>query len=186
MSLLIIPYMAWLSRMCGGAPPKLPLGLDQWLYALGYLALWPIAGPWALAAYAGGFIGKRLGHGRGMSLKEPMKQGADPERVEALILWLQPYMPVYWYKALVLALTGAAEVVLAVIVLGAYGAWPQAAVMAAAGFVGKPLAYIIGWGIYPQGSGKGIPQLDEATRIGEFLYGAFIGLGLFFVLVSPL
>jgi len=26
----------WNSRMAGGGPPKLPLGLDQWIYAIPY------------------------------------------------------------------------------------------------------------------------------------------------------
>jgi hypothetical protein len=33
------------------------------------------------------------------------------------------------------------------------------------------LAYIIGWAVYPDGKGKGIPHLNEVTAIGEFLTG---------------
>lgn len=44
----------------------------------------------------------------------------------------------------------------------------------------KGAAYAIGWSIYPQGTGKGIPWLNEATAIGEFLAGvaAYAALGI--------
>lgn len=170
---LIIPYMAYTSRMCGGAPPALRWGLEQWIYAIPYLYF-------GLPAYVCAVLGKRTGHGRGMSLNEPMKPDSKPERVEAVILWLQPYMPVYWYKCLILALTGAVEVMGAVVVCLIFGQWLAALVMAVAG-LSKPVAYMIGWAVYPAGHGRGIPQLNEATQIGEALYGAFIGLAVVLV-----
>ncbi len=51
--------------------------------------------------------GKALGHGRGFRLKEPMKSGSTPERVEAII---PDKLPLYWYKVSIMALTGLAAV----------------------------------------------------------------------------
>lgn len=168
MVFLVAIYMAYLSRMCGGAPPSMPWGLAQWLYAIPYLYF-------GIPAYLCAVLGKRTGHGRGISLNEPMKPDSKPEKLECLILWAQPRLPVYSYKCLILAVTGLAETLAAVVICLIFSAWPQAAIMALAG-LSKPIAYMIGWLVYPSGSGRGIPQLNEATQIGEALYGAFIGL----------
>lgn len=46
------------------------------------------------------------GHGRGMDLGET-DQG-KPEKLEFLVKWLKPYIPLYWYDAALLAVTGLA------------------------------------------------------------------------------
>lgn len=164
----------WVSRMAGGAKPKLPLGLDQWIYALPYGLICLPAGWWALAGYGGAFGGKRTGHGRGISLKEKMKESAEPEKLEYLILWLEDKMSTYWYKVLVLAITGlavslAAGVVVAVTMDLFWG------VFLALSGLSKAPAYMIGWEIYPEGSDADPTdsELDEATEIGELLTGVF-------------
>lgn len=55
---------------------------------------------------------KATGHGRGFRLKQPMEDGSKPEKIEKyLILWLMPYMPLYWYKVLLMSLTGLAPTI---------------------------------------------------------------------------
>jgi hypothetical protein len=56
----------------------------------------------------------------------------------------------------------------------------RAALIITIGGLLKGAAYAIGWSIYPRGTGKGIPWLNEATAIGEFLTGvaAYAALGI--------
>jgi hypothetical protein len=78
--------------------------------------------PYAVAAdlYWPGFIGffvgiivcvlttlaVSTGHGRGMDLGETDK--GDPERLEFIIAWLKPHVPLYLYDPALLAVTGLA------------------------------------------------------------------------------
>lgn len=96
------------------------------------------------------------GHGRGMSIGEPMELGDEPETLEFPILWLEPYLPVYWYKALILAITGLA------ITLPAGLALMNPLVMAS-GLLKAP-AYMIGRAI----------SRKYSTQWGEFLTGGFL------------
>lgn len=157
---LIALAFGWVSRMCGGGPPKLPWVTDQLIYALPYAFIASPAGPWAVLAYAGAVLGKLTGHGRGISLGEPMKEGSKPERLEYLILWLQPYLPVYWYKVLILSVTGLAVTALPSVVLLPLD--PRASVLILLSGLLKAPAYMLGWKI-----GK------KPTEIGEFLTGFF-------------
>ena len=178
-ALAILP-MAYVSRMAGGGGPKLPLGLDQWLYSLPYALLAPATGLWAVLAYSGAFLSKRTGHGRGMSLKEPMKPGSEPEKLEYLILWLQPYLPNYVYKCLILAVIGIAGKAGAAIALAATGNIVAGLFTLISG-LGKPVAYMIGWTIFPDGGGNNDDypeEFNEATELGEGLSGLFDGITL--------
>lgn len=193
----------WLSRMCGGGPPKLPYGLDQWLYSLPYLliclpAVAVIAAllgatkesrkryyPLVLLPYGGAVVGKRTGHGGGIDAgtSEVVR---DDEKLEAIIKPLHGKISEYWYDILLLAVTGIATTLVAGIMLAFLNVWAGMAV-ALSGLTKGP-AYMIGWAIYPNGSGKGIPHLNEATAIGEFLTGFFayliLGVAAYFVLNS--
>lgn len=180
----------WLSRMCGGGPPKLPWGLDQWLYAIPYaLIAMPVLLPFAawvgisekhrkyvpailLFPFAGAFAGKRTGHGNGIDVGR-MPRGKD-EALEFIIKPLHGKIPEYWYDVLLLSVTGLAVPILA----GAIVAFinPLAGLFLALSGLTKGPAYMIGYAIYPTGAGKGIPYLNEATAIGEFLTG-FFGYG---------
>ncbi len=182
----------WLSRMCGGAPPKLPWGLDQWFYAMPYMliglpALGAIAAAMELnsrtrkyayailpVTYFSAVTGKRTGHGGGLDMgnsdKEP-GDGRDPEKLEYLILWLHDKMPRYWYDALLMAITGVAVTIPAGIVVSFLN--PGMGVFLALSGLSKAPAYMIGWTVYPIGFGRGIPHLNEATAVGEFLTGFF-------------
>lgn len=182
----------WLSRMCGGAPPKLPLGLDQWLYALPYLLIGIPAIPFIVSAlrlppkhrqvagfcslevsYLGAFAGKRTGHGNGFDLGHA-ERGKDDEALEFIVQPLHGKIPEYWYDALLVAVTGLAVTLAAGIVVSVIN--PLAGVLLALSGLSKAPAYMIGWAIYPNHSGKGIPYLNESTAIGEFLTG-FFGYG---------
>jgi len=183
LAILVIPFMAWVSRMAGGGWPKLPFGLDQWLFSLPYAALLgPLTGWWAVLAYLGAVIGKRTGHGRGISLKEPMKPGSEPEILEYPVLWLQPHLSVYAYKGLILAMTGMLGVLASVVLCAIWGQWLAAGALFLSGMAKTP-AYMIGWAIFPDGGDSRFDtsiaaQLNEATEIGEFLAGLFAGVGV--------
>lgn len=99
--------MSWLlgkvSRMAGGGAPKLPLGLDQWIYAIPYglagilasihvkqsidvfgLIDLPLWGLFGLISYLIAFLGKRLGHGTYFDLATSLKK-IIPERIDFLV-----------------------------------------------------------------------------------------------------
>lgn len=165
------------SRGCGGGFKELPYHLNEYLYAGPYAILCVIAGlgfPLVILAYAFAVIGKSTGHGGGMDLghspKEP-GQGREPEKLEYAILWLHGKIPQYWYDALLLGLTGLLVTVPTGMVIASVN--PMAGILIALSGLTKPLSYIIGWKIYPSGSGDGPKELDEATAIGEFLTGFF-------------
>lgn len=184
----------WLSRMCGGGPPRLPFGLDQWLYAIPYALIGlPVLAPLALGAagavqgknirryvgaillfpFAGAFLGKRTGHGNGLDLGRA-ERGED-EVLEFIIKPLHGKIPEYWYDVLLMCVTGICVTLVAGIVVAVVN--PLAgAILALSGLMKGP-AYMIGYAIYPTGIGKGIPHLNEASAIGEFLTG-FFGYGI--------
>lgn len=178
---------AFLSRMCGGMKPKLPWGLDQWLYALPY-GLLPGAALWALnpyvavglglLSYIGAFLGKRTGHGGGLDLGTWTKPRGD-ERLEFLIKPLHGKIPEYWYDALLLAVTGLAVSLVASAAIATVH--PLAALPTLVGGLLKPLPYMLGWKLHPKGeSSSKIHELDEATEVGEAGTGflGYLGLGL--------
>lgn len=190
-ALLILAFAlvgGWLSRMCGGGPPKLPWGLDQWIYGLPYaLIALPVTATLGalvgleekdrkymkaaiLLPYAGAVVGKRTSHGGGIDMGTwPFDR--EDEALEFLIKPLRGKISEYWYDALLLAVTGVAVTLIAGFVLIFIHPW--AGILLAFSGMTKAPAYMIGWAIYPTGSGKGIPHLNEATAIGEFLTGFF-------------
>jgi hypothetical protein len=160
----------WISRMCGGGPPKLPWGIDQWLYAAPF-ALMGINGGWPLIilCFISVLLGKRTGHGNGISLDRSPK--GDDEPLELFIKGLHGKIPEYWYDVLLLSFTGFVTVLIPAVVVAPFNLF-AAALLILSGLLKGP-AYMIGWAIYPEGSGRGIPHLSEATAVGEFLTGFF-------------
>lgn len=127
------------------------------------------------------FAGKATGHGGGMDLgHNPKEPGAvrDPEKLEYLILWLHGKIPMYWYDVLMMTIIGLFSVAGAAFAVGYVIPW--AGVVIALGGLGKPIGYMIGWMVYPNGEGKGIHDLDHATALGEALTGlfAYVALGI--------
>ena len=162
MSYLLIPLMSILSRMNGGKEPiDLPWGLDAFVLAAPYLLLYPMIGWWVVPAYFGAVVGIRLGHGRGFRYDEGFKPKSVPERVEVLI---PSNLPVWAQKALIMALTGLAVVLVAAIVLAFHGYLWQAAVLLLSGGL-KSAAYAL-----------------PTTEMAEYTRGFFLGCGLVIVL----
>lgn len=173
-SLVLISLLfGWVSRMAGGGPPRLPWVTDQLIYALPYAIIAAPAGPWAILAYAGAVLGKLTGHGGGIDLGHSVK-GRDPERLEFLIRFLRGRISEYWYDVLLLTVTGLAVTLLPGVVILLLD--PRAGVLIVLSGLLKAPAYMIGWLIYPKGKGRGIPHLNGATEIGEFLTG-FLCIG---------
>lgn len=95
--LLFILAGAFIYRMRGGMPPKLPWKADQIIFCLPYLAL-ALAQAHAilaLAASAATFAAVCTGHGNTMDLGEYDRK---PEKYEILTRWTLPLWPsLYWY-----------------------------------------------------------------------------------------
>lgn len=110
--------------------------------------------------------GKSLGHGRGFRLKEPMKPGSSPERVEILI---PKKLPLYWYKVSIMSLTGLAAVSGAVIAIS----------------IINPIAGLI---VALGGAFKGVNAMvfDLKTEYREFADGfaAYFCLAVAYMMVS--
>jgi len=146
---------AFISRFHGGGFFDSPRWLRNTLWALPFAVL---AGPWAPVAFTMCFLGKTTGHGRGISLGEPLK--GEPEKLEVFTLWLLPYLTDYQYKLLLLFVSG---------ILSVSGGIFISPYVLNGGAL-KPLAYAIGWSTYP----------EHGTVIGEYLTGffAFTTLGI--------
>jgi hypothetical protein len=70
--------------MCGGGKPKLPLGLDQFVYALPYVLF---GSGWLspAIAYAGGVYGKRTGHGQYHGVYAPRQPPENDEWFDFIV-----------------------------------------------------------------------------------------------------
>lgn len=161
LKLLIIPYMAWVSRMAGGGKPKLPYGLDAWILSAPYLLLWGDIGLWAVPSYLMAVLAIRTGHGRGFQYKVPFEADSKPEKVEALI---PDNLPVYWQKFLIMFITGIGVTIIPAIVLIGYGYILAGVILAVSG------------------AAKAVAYMTSKTETSEYLRGSFLGIGLTCVL----
>ena len=68
----------------------------------------PMFDPLAVAMVVFGltFLGVITGHGRGIDLGDTDK--GETEKLEHLILWAKPHVPLYWYDMFILSVTGLA------------------------------------------------------------------------------
>lgn len=158
-SLLLIPLMAWGSRMAGGGWPRLPWGLDQWVLSAPYLLLYPLIGWWVIPSYFIAFLGLRTGHGSGFNYHLPFKEGRTVEKVEYLI---PQNLPVPVQKFLIMFLTGLSVTLVASIALALHGHWIFALILALSG-AAKSVAYFL-----------------PRTEWAEYARGAFLGIGFVF------
>lgn len=152
----------FISRMCGGGKPKLPLGIDQWLYAIPYgviTYLYSQSILWSVLAYLGAFLGKRTGHGGWMDLGTWTKPRED-ERLEFIIKALHGKIYEYWYDFIGLCLVGLAVSLMSAVIVGSVS--PLAGFILMLSGALKAVAYSIGWKIR-----------RKPTEIGEFLTGIF-------------
>jgi len=154
---LVVPYMTWLSRMCGGGKPKLPWGIDQWLLGLPYLSFFPVIGYWVILGYLGAVLGLRSGHGSGFNYNIPFEPDRTPEKVEILI---PKSLPVKYQKILIITLTGLAVTIVLSSILILSGHILSGLILAASGTL-KSIAYFL-----------------PRTEWSELLRGAFLGLGV--------
>lgn len=189
--MLVCLFMA----ICGGALYRFrghaskykrffPRPFNQAAFALPYA--WIFKGDWLVfcVVWLLTTLGVITGHGRGISLSDPNLIG-KPETLEIMTKWLIPYMPVYWYKVLVLSVTGLAITLPAGILTGN-------PVLALSGHLKGP-AYMLGFEIYKLSpkrlkwftNAKGeveyydgvkfLPHhLDTGPEIGEFITGAVL------------
>lgn len=167
--ILIIPYMAWLSRASGGGWPKLPWGLDQWLYALPILLFWPLVGYWVIPAYITLAITKRMGTRQyldGGTWTGPIRK---PNNIDFLISWAAEFVNRHTYDFKGNTVMGLIQVLIPSIILMSHGLEGYALLV---GGAMRGFAYGIGWGI----------DTKDGSRIGEILSGAFVGFGLWLCL----
>lgn len=178
-------YLGIISRWHGGGfIGGSPKSLKNLMWALPFAFVTYVATQnwyWSAFALILCTIGKATGHGTGMDLGRT-KHISKPERLE--LTFLKPYLPEWLYDGITLSVVGLAAVSGAVIAIGTIN--PLYGAVIAIGGLCKFLAYGIGWGIYPNYTGRGIKNLNHSTEIGEFLTGAFAGLALGIVYESIL
>ena len=167
MALILAIIGGFISRMCGGGKPHLPLGLEQFLYALPYgvvLYQYPVL---AVISYGLAVVGKRMGHGQYIHLGFTGRQiFANDEQVDGVIRF---FFGVdrggnYWRCVAGLALTGLIVTVPCGLAYAFTVSFPVGLLIAVSGAT-KALSYMIGWAarvrlIYP-------------TVVGEILTGVF-------------
>lgn len=177
--LLILPLLGGLiSRFHGGGfKGGVNKTLKNFLWALPHCIVIACFNPWLASL---GLINmlKATGHGRGLGADEPLRDDADhqPEKVEAILLWLQPSLHDRAYKHLIMAFTGLMAVsgsVIAFMFINPLGG----AVIALSGLM-KGLAYEIGTILLPNQNKSGIPHIQYKTEVGEFITGVFAYGGL--------
>ena len=139
---------AIVSRMCGGGKPRLPWGLDQFIYGLPYA----IAGShWFvnILSYAGAVLGKRTGHGQYFWLDAP-RENVPPENDESfdfIVTWFfgtdEIGKPNRLYRNLFgMLLSGIWPVLITTIVLAFSGHLLAALIFLIGGSL-KPLCYFV-------------------------------------------
>jgi len=174
---LLIPFMASLSRMSGGGAPKLPLGLDQWIFALPFLILLLDAGcGWlAIPGYICAVAGKRTANAPFLDLGTSTAWRATS--LTKFLGWLRGRVPEWQYDAAGLALGGLAVVLGPALLIGLHGQiWAAVGLLASGGC--KALAYVIGWRWSARLRARLDPDLQEPTGLAEYLTGAFHGIGV--------
>lgn len=161
--------------MCGGGWPKLPWKVDQCLYGIPILILClPSAGGVLSVGLSSlTVIAKVMGHGRGLGMTEPMKEGAKPEKLEILIRWLEPHLSTYWYKFCIMCCSGLLTVLPAALYFILID--PCISAVLLAGGLSKGPAYALGH-LIPWG--PKILEQDVPDARGEFLTGFFFGLSV--------
>jgi len=116
---------------------------------------------------------KATGHGRGLGSDEPLRDDMSPEKIEYILLWLQPSLTDRAYKHLIMAFTGLLAVsgaVIAFMFINPLGA----AVIALSGLL-KGVAYELG---IPMAKVISVKNFKYKTEWGEFLTGIFAYGGL--------
>jgi len=175
-AILFILYGGFMSRFHGGGfKVGVNKTLKNFLWALPHAVAIFLINPWLAPL---GFINmlKATGHGRGLGSDEPLREDMKPEKVEAVLLWLQPSLQDRAYKHLIMALTGLLAVSGSVIAFMFID--PLAALIIAIGGLLKGVAYEIGTFILPKQTKSGIKHFMYKTEIGEFITGIFAYGGL--------
>lgn len=179
-------YGAFISRWHGGGwNVKASKTLKNIIWAIPFgivsfmaLALGTILPAWivwtgTVLATALCAVGKATGHGRVWNPFLPLNVLIDAEQLEILTFWLYGRISDFWYKTIAMGVIGFAAVSGAALAVGyVYPLWGL--VIGLGGFIGKPLAYIIGRKYRPEWLAKRF----EPTEVGELLTGFFAYLPL--------
>ena len=164
---------AFFSRMCG-RKSVIPLGLEQWLYALPYLfvtqmPLTAVTGVACVAAYLSAVVGKRTGHGQYLDLGYGIRQPEENDEPLDFIVRLffgKDDGKMYWRSVAGMAVTGLSVTLLPGLCYGWMVNPTGGAIIAISGAT-KGMAYMIGWALSRRG------LILHATEMGEHLTGAF-------------
>lgn len=208
---LLALCFGWVSRMNGGAPPKLPLGLDAWVFAIPFGILGAITcGLYGfLGAYFTAFLGKRLGHGQYMVLPYSFKLisaekidfivkqffGDDPRVTTRNKDNLKQNIDLYGTSKLKkrnlcgLAATNFVVALGSTVCLLLAGHFVLGLAVLLGNTVGKPLGYFCGFYCNPYhsntvGGDFFESNLGHPTALGEFLTGFFGTLPVFFTILT--
>jgi hypothetical protein len=175
----------------GGTGPKAPkvvknlawgvaIGGATWFLLYGSLGHGWLTATLSVTAGLISLAGKATGHGRGLGLHEPIS--GKPEKLEFLTIWGVEKIPSYWYKAILLAISGFLAVSGAFLALLCIQPW--AAIPIAIGGLLKGPGYMFGQWLEDRKALLRIYKTFKtriySNQIGEFLAGFFAGLGLVF------
>jgi hypothetical protein len=156
------------------------IGGATWFLLYGSLGHGWLAITLSLMAGLISLAGKATGHGRGLGLHEPIK--GNPEVLEVLISWAIQHIPTYWYKVIVLSISGFLACGGAFLALLCIQPW--AAIPIAIGGLLKGPGYMFGQWLEDRKALLRIYKTFKtriySNQIGEFLAGFFAGLGLVF------
>lgn len=162
--------------MCGGSKPKLPLGLDQHLYAVPYAFIGYLLNPlWIPLCYISAFLGKRTGHGQYMDLGRWLKKVTN-ERLDFIVKWFfgDDTFDNKDRDLCGLIITGVLTSFGTGVALLVSGHYLLALGILLTGAAKGP-SYVIGWK-YKDSFGKLLTKVHlEPTKIGEFFTGFFPG-----------
>lgn len=175
--LVILPLLGGLiSRFHGGGfKGGVNKTLKNFLWALPACGIIAYFNPW-LASLGLTNMLKSTGHGRGLGADEPLRDDMEPEKVERILLWLQPSLTDRAYKHAIMALTGLMAVSGSVIAFMFINPL-SAAVIALFGLL-KGVAYEIGLIMVKKYNIKLGKDFREPTQWGEFITGIFAYGGL--------
>lgn len=181
----------WVSRMCGGGWPTLPLGLDQWIFAVPFGLVLPLLVGFSLditligfilLAYLGAFLGKRKGHGQWMDVGNMPYSPSGRESLDYIVaLFFGPDEGFEKDRDLFGLVISGLFIHLGLIVALTYFGFYVGAGIVALGGVLKSVSYWLGWSLFPRTKKPRkdvFLELNYPTGFGEFLTGIFSYLSI--------
>lgn len=181
--------------MCGGGWPKLPFGLDQWVFALPFGLVIPLLLGFSLSntsvlvlslvSYLGAVLFKRKGHGQWMDVGNMPYNPDGREDLDYLVaLFFGPDKGFEESRDLFGLAVSGLSIHLGLVGALLYSSFFVGAAIVALGGITKTVAYWIGWSLFEPYNPHTNPEktkfygLNHPTVFGEFFTGVFSYLSI--------